>query len=96
MQKTNLYCFYGSSPDSFKCEDFHTSGNPLNKVQFLKNLFSDYLFCVIIVPCIDSAFVKCPSFTGVSTFSKYKGINLLVSDFPFISEVLRYEKANKC
>ena len=96
MQKSNLYCFYGSSVDSFKREDFHTNGNPLNKVQYLKNLFSDLLFCIIVVPCLDCAFIKCPSYTGVSTFSKYKGISVLVSDFPFISEVLSCEKTDKC
>lgn len=87
--KTRITCTFGVSTDCFQTEEFFTRGNPLNFVQTVKNMYSDYLFCIILVPDLDIAFVKCPKFTKVSTFVKYRGIKFLIPDFPFLQGVLK-------
>ena len=87
-----LKCFYftGNSSVSrtmISCFITYSEAEALSR-----RLSKRYRFYLILIPFLDKVFVKDPDiFKDINTHY-FKGIKCLFDDYPFLNEVLRYEK----
>ena len=91
MLDLRVFVYFGESDSRYSKIEYSCISNPLNYVDTLKHKYSNFYWCLIVVPELDIIFVRDFSRFNSRKFNKFRGIKILFVDYPFLKE-LDYEK----